>query len=229
MEDVLKNLNGLNPGRNIMSVFDDSFKNFGAIHEGFKIDRLLDYIKRKNIVTDDVVYVADVPEMRKELASQLDPIMLSVYAGMDVQVGVCYGRNNMLNGLEFHQGSEVYILGADMVMMLGLDEDIKWPEATYNSSLIKAFYAPKGSVIELRGGCMHYAGVNVYDKEGISVIVSLLNKTNSAIDFKLGNQDRDKLLIAKNTWFIAHPEYEPAKNAGWHSGITGENFSFKTL
>lgn len=229
MENILKKLNELNPGRNILSVSENSFKNFGAIYKGFKIDKLLDYIKRNNIVADDVVYVADVPEMRKELESQLDPIMLSVYAGMDVQTGVCYGRNNTLNALEYHQGSEVYICGADMVMLLGLDEDIKWPEGTFDSSLIKAFYAPKGSIIELRGGCMHYAGVNVYSKEGISVIVSLLNKTNSAIDFKLGNQDRDKLLIAKNTWFIAHPDYEPAKNAGRHLGIIGENFAFKTL
>ena len=229
MENVLKKLNELNTGRNIMSVFDDGFKKFGAIHKGFKIDRLLDYIKRNNIVTDDMVYIADIPEMRKELGGQLNPIMESIYAGMEVQAGVCYGRNNILNGLEYHQGSEVYILGADMVMMLGLDEDIKWPEGTYDSSLIKFFYAPKDSVIELRGGCMHYAGANVYQKEGISVIVSLLNKTNSPIDFKVGNQDRDKLLIAKNTWFIAHPEYEPARNAGWHLGITGENFLFKTL
>ena len=116
-----------------------------------------------------------------------------------------------------------------MVMMLGLDEDIKWPQGTYDSSLIKSFYAPKGSVIELRGGCMHYAAVNVYQKEGISVIVSLLNKTNSPIDFKVGNQDRDKLLIAMNTWFIAHLENELARNAGWHLGITGDNFSLKTL
>jgi len=229
MEDVVKNLNKLNPGRNILSVFDDSFKEFGMIHKRFKINTLLDYIRRKNIVTDDMVYIADVPEMRKELSGQLNPIMESIYAGMEVQVGVCYGRNNILNGLEYHQGSEAYILGADMVMMLGIDEDIKWPEGTYNSSLIKSFYAPKGSVIELRGGCLHGAPVNVYQKEGISVIVSLLNKTNSPIDFKVGNQDRDKLLVAKNTWFIAHPEYKLARNAGWHLGITGENFSLKTL
>jgi Domain of unknown function (DUF4867) len=229
VEDVLKKLNDLNPGRNIVSVFDDSFKEFGMVHEGFKIDTILDYIKRNNIVADDIVYVADVPEMRKELAGQMDPILESIYAGMEVQTGVCYGRNNILNGLEYHQGSEAYILGTGMVMMLGLDEEIKWPQGTYDSSLIKFFYAPKDSVIELRGGCMHYAGANVYQKEGISVIVNLLNKTNTPIDFKIGNQGRDKLLIAKNTWFIAHPEYEPARNAGWHLGITGENFSFKTL
>jgi len=229
MEDVLKKLNDLNPGRNIVSIFDDSFKEFGMVHEGFKIDTILDYIKRNNIVADDVVYIADVPEMRKELAGQMDPILESIYAGMEVQTGVCYGRNSILNGLEYHQGSEVYVLGAGMVMMLGLDEDIKWPQGTYDSSLIKFFYAHKDSIIELRGGCMHYAGVNVYQKEGINVIINLLNKTNTPIDFKVGSQDRDKLLIAKNTWFIAHPEYEPARNAGWHLGITGENFSFKTL
>jgi len=229
MEDVLKKLNKLNPGRNIVSVSDESFKRFGMAHKGFKIDTILDYIKRNNIVSDDIVYTADVPEMRKELAAQLEPILESIYAGMEAQTGLCYGRNNILNGLEYHQGSEVYILGAGMIMMLGLDEDIKWPQGTYDSSLLKFYYAPKGSVVELKGGCMHYAGVNVYEKEGINVIVNLLNKTNTPIDFKVGNHGRDKLLIAKNSWFIAHPDYNPAKNAGWHLGITGENFKFKTL
>jgi hypothetical protein len=229
MEDVLKKLNDLNPGRNIVSVSDDSFKRFGTVHEGFKIDTILDYIKRNNIVADEIVYVADVPEMRKELAAQLNPILESIYAGMDVQTGVCYGRNNILNGLEYHQGSEVYIFSVGMIMMLGLDEDIKWPQGTYDSSLLKFFYAPKDSVVELRGGCMHYAGVNVYEKDGINVIVNLPNKTNAPIDFKVGNRDRDKLLIAKNSWFIAHPDYESARKAGWHLGITGENFTFKAL
>ncbi|MES0341295.1 MAG: DUF4867 family protein [Candidatus Humimicrobiaceae bacterium] len=229
MEDILKELDKLNPERNIVSVFDDSFKKFGMVHKGFKTDALMNYIKHNNIVEDEIVYTADVPEMRKEIADQLNPIMVSVYAGMEVQVGVCYGRNSTLNALEYHNGSEVYIVGADWVMMLGLDEDIKWPEGTYDSSLIKNFYAPKGSIIELRGGCMHYAATNVYKEEGFSVIVSLLKDTNTKIDFQVGNQYRDKLIIAKNTWLLAHPEYEPAKKEGWHLGITGENFSFKTL
>jgi hypothetical protein len=229
MEDILKKLNELNPGKNILSVFDDSFKRFGIVHKGFKIDSILDYIKRNNIISDNIIYTADVPEMRKELAGQLEPILASIYAGMEVQTGVCYGRNNILNGLEYHQGSEAYILGADMIMMLGLDEDIKWPHGTYDSSLLKFFYAPKDSVVELRGGCMHYAGVHVYEKEGINVIVNLPEKTNALIDFKVGNRDRDRLLIAKNSWFIGHPDYEPAESAGWHLGIKGENFTFKTL
>jgi len=229
MEDVLRKLNEINPDKNILSVYDESFKRFGIVHNDYKIDEILNYIKRNNIVADDLVYVADVPEMRRELVGQLGPIMESVYAGMDVQSGVCYGRNRILNGLEFHQGSEVYIVGAGMVMMLGLDEDIKWPQGTYDSSLIKFYYAPKGSVVELRGGCMHYAGANAYEKEGISVIVNLLKNTNSPMDFKARSRGRDKLLIAKNTWFIAHPDYELARNACWHLGITGENFLFKTL
>jgi hypothetical protein len=229
MDDIMRKINSLNPNINIMSVHDRSFKRFGMVYKDFKIDNLLDYIEKKNIVSDEVVYIADVPYIRKKLSSYINPITVSIYGGLEVQVGVCYGRNNILNGLEFHQGSEVYIVGADMIMMLGIDEDIRWPGGMYDSSLIQFFYAPKGSVIELKGGCMHYAGVNVYHKEGINVIVSLLKGTNSIIDFKMGDSYRDKLLIAKNSWFIAHPGYTKAKNEGWHLGITGENFELKTL
>jgi hypothetical protein len=229
MEAILKKINRMNPGKKIVSVFDVKFRRFGMAHKNYRIHTLMDYIKRNNTPGEDIVYIADVPEMRRELAGQLDPIINSIYAGMDVQVGVCYGKNNTLNALEHHQGSEVYIVGADMIMMLGSDEDIKWPGGTYDSSLIEFFYAPKGSVIELRGGCMHYAAINVFEQEGFSVIVSLLKDTNTEIDFKVGNQDRDKLLIAKNTWFLAHPEYSPARESGQHLGITGENLTIKTL
>jgi hypothetical protein len=228
VKDILNKLNELNPGRNIASVFDDNFKRFGVIHKGFKIDKLLEYLDH-NEVNDEIAYTADVPEMREELADQLEPIMYSIYAGMDVQIGMCHGRNNVLNALEYHHGSEVYIHATDMILMVALESDIKWPEGTYDSSLVKSYYVPKGCVVELRSGCMHYAGVNVFKKKGLNLIVSLLKDTNSKINFKANHQNRDKLIIAKNTWLLAHPDYSPAKTAGWHLGITGENISFKTL
>lgn len=187
------------------------------------------YIKKNNILQKELVYVADVPQMRKELALQLDPIMASIYGGMDIQAGVCYGLNDTLNGLEFHHGSEVYIVGADMVMMLGLVEDMEWAQGTYDSSLVEFYYAPKGAVIELTGGCMHWAGSHVYKSEGINVIVSLLKGTNTPIDFNIGTSIKDRMLIAKNTWFIAHPDCEIAVKSGWHIGIKGENYKFNTF
>jgi len=229
MEELIEKLEKLNPGRIILPVYDERFSKYGYIHEGFNISSLMDYIRNNNIVKDDIVYIADDEKMRKELAEQLDPVMNSIYGGMEAQVGVCYGRNDILNGLEFHHGSEVYITGADMIMMLGHSYDISWPEGTYDSSLIEFFLAPRGSVVELYGGCMHYAGANVYQKEGINVIVSLLKGTNTPLDFEVGNHGADRLLIAKNSWFIAHPEYIAARNSGWHLGITGQNYKFRTL
>ena len=76
---------------------------------------------------------------------------------------------------------------------------------------------------------MHWAGANVYGKDGINLIVSLLKGTNSEVDLNLSGAVRDKLLIARNTWFIAHPDYGPAKETGWHTGITGENYTFNVL
>jgi len=229
MEETLKKMQGLNPGRKILTVFDKSFAKYGTVHNNFKTDLLMGYIKKNNILQKDLVYVADVPIMRKELAAQLKPIMSSIYGGLKVQSGVCYGNNDTLNGFEFHQGSEVYIVGADMIMMLGLAKDINWADGTYDSSLTGFYYAPAGIVIELTGGCMHWAGSQVRKSEGISVIVSLLKDTNTAIDFKVGASIKDRMLIAKNTWFIAHPECALAVNSGWHIGIKGENYKFNTL
>lgn len=229
MDNILKKINELNPGRNILSADDESFKLYGTIHKGFKIDSLAKYLEQDSNVSDELVYLADVPELCKDFASELQPIIQRVYAGMDVQAGRCLARNNTLNALEYHLGSETYISGTDMVMLLGLDKDISWPEGKYDTSNIKAFYAPKGSVIELKGGCLHYVGINVYRKQGINVIVMLLKDTNTKIDFLKGKESQDKLLIAKNTWFLAHPENKQFKEAGYHLGLTGENISFKTL
>ncbi len=228
MAEVLKKLNKINPGRNIASVFDQNFKKFGTIHKKFKNDKLIGYLDQIEM-QDDIKYVADLPEMRKEMSSELDPMLASIYAGMEVRVGHCCGRNNKLNALEYHQGSELYVNGTDMVMLLGLDHHIDWPGGTYDSSLIEAFYAPRGLTIELKGGCMHFVPVNVYPEQGINVIVALIADTNSPIDFKAGRGEADKLIIAKNTWFIAHPDYKAAREAGQHLGIEGENFCFNTF
>jgi len=229
MNDILKKLNELNPGRNIVSADDKSFRQYGTIHKRFKIDKLMKYLEKDNQVKEEVVYIADVPELLNEYGDELKPIINGVYAGMDVQTGRCLAINNKLNALEYHQGSETYISGTDMVMLLGLDQDIVWPKGTYDSSKIKAFYAPKGSVIELKGGCMHFVGINVYQKEGINVVVMLLKGTNTKFEFNKDQNSQDKLIIAKNTWFLAHPEYKQAKDAGYHLGLTGENLTFKTL
>ena len=36
MEDVIKKLNELNPGKNVLSVFDDAFNDYGTIHRDFR-------------------------------------------------------------------------------------------------------------------------------------------------------------------------------------------------
>ncbi|MCL4385817.1 MAG: DUF4867 family protein [Cyanobacteria bacterium] len=229
MNDILKKLNELNPGRNIVSADDKSFRQYGTIHKRFKIDKLMKYLEKDNQVKEEVVYIADVPELLNEYGDELKPIINGIYAGMDVQAGRCLAINNKLNALEYHQGSETYISGTDMVMLLGLEQDIVWPKGTYDSSKIKAFYAPKGRVIELKGGCMHFVGINVYQKEGINVVVMLLKGTNTKFEFNKDQNSQDKLIIAKNTWFLAHSEYKQAKDAGYHLGLTLPLLTFKTL
>jgi hypothetical protein len=214
MDGVLKKLNEMNPGKDIISVDDESFRKYGTIHKRFKIDNSLKYLEKNNKASDDVVYFADVPEVRKELGNELEPVIYSIYGGLDVQVGRCLAKNNKLNALEYHQGSETYISGT---------------EGKYDISRIKAFYAPKGSVIELKGGCMHFVGVNVYSNQGINVIVILLKNTNTNIELLKPKQGQDMLLSARNTWFIAHPEYTQSADSGQHIGLTGENLVFKTL
>ena len=43
---------------------------------------------------------------------------------MPIQIGYCNGNNNKLNGLEYHRDSEINIAVTDMVLMIGMEQDL---------------------------------------------------------------------------------------------------------
>jgi hypothetical protein len=88
-------------------------------------------------------------------ASEIEPFARDIFGGLaDLQVGCVHGRNAKLNALEYHKSSEVVVVGADMIVFVGLASDIQWPSATYDLSRAQAFFVPRGTVFEMYPWCL---------------------------------------------------------------------------
>ncbi len=227
-DEILHTLNELNPERTISPITDKSFLKYGRVYTKFVVDKLMHYLKTYARVSDEIVYEADVIGAAG-YTEELLPIIREVYGGMDdLQVGWVHGRNKKLNALEYHKGSEIVIVGADMVVLMGHINDIAWPEGTYNTSKVQAYYAPQGTVYEISPHCLHYAPVHVHEEDGFRCVILLPKGTNTDIDFEPGNEGEDTLLLAKNKWLIAHPEDASFEGSRAHRGLTGENITITT-
>ena len=91
-----------------------------------------------------------------------------------------------------------------------------------DSSKVKAFLCPKGTMIEVYATALHYAPCQASKDSGFQVLVGLPKGTNVGMpSFTPANQE-DKLMTATNKWLLAHAESSEAKNGAW-IGITGEN------
>lgn len=228
--DMLRKLNELNPDIPILSITDPSFLKYGRVHTGFAVDGLMGYLKTHAKVSDEIVYEADSIGATR-YPEELEPMSKEVYGGMsDLQVGWVHGRNirKQLNALEYHKGVEIVISGTDMVVLMGLITDIVWPEGSYDTSKIQAYYVPKGTVYEIAAHCLHYAPVHVHEEEGFKCVVILPKGTNTVIDFEPGTEGEDKLLLEKNKWLLAHPEDPSFEGTRAHKGLVGENITINT-
>ena len=207
----------------IKSVFDADFAKYGKVLNGYNVDALLAKLEEKTPKpADAVIYEPSDADLEAIMG---EAFSVNAYGGMPIQIGYCNGYNTKLNCLEWHRGSELNIPANDMVLLLATLSDVK--DGKLDTSKVEAFYAPKGTVVQVYETTLHYAPCNavkdgVLSKEGFRVIIVLPKDTNTAkpalkeIDFE------DKLLWARNKWLIAHPETSEAKQ-GAFVGLVGEN------
>jgi len=136
---------------------------------------------------------------------------------MSIEIGYCNGKNSYLNGLEYHNGSEINIAVTDLILLLGEKKDIK--ANGYNSRNIEAFYLKEGNVIELYGTSLHFAPCRT-EEEGFKCAVILLDGTNQPLAYQ-GHDD--PYLFAKNKWLLVHSDKKDLIQKGAKPAINGEN------
>ena len=203
----------------IQSVFDDAFRTYGRVVDGYDYKLLLERLEDTTPKpADSVIYVPSDAGLEDTPAyAQLRD---NCYGGMPIQIGFCNGTNTKLNCFEYHRDSEIDIAADDAILLVARQQDII--DGRIDSSKTEAFLCPKGTAVELYATTLHYAPCSARKGEGFRVVIVLPKGTNEdAPEIKVTN-DNDKYLWARNKWLIAHPDSAEAAD-GAQAGITGEN------
>ena len=149
-----------------------------------------------------------------------DVIRDHCYGGMPTQIGWCCGDNRKLNCLEYHRDSEFNLGTVDFILLLAKQEDVK--EGVLETSKVKAFLVPAGTLVEVFATSLHYAPCCAGGNDSFRVMVALPRSTNTDKPQIEAKTPEDRLLWARNKWLIAHAESSEAAD-GAFVGLTGPN------
>ena len=205
----------------ILSVKDSAFSKYGRIIEHIDCSGLVKVLK--NIpIAECIVYEPSVQSL--EELPVMDKLSNIFFGEMPIQIGYCNGHNSRLNAVEYHRSSEVNVAATDVILLLGLQQDIG-EDYIYDTSHMEAFLIPEGTAVELYATTLHYAPCGV-DGAGFQVGVVLPKGTNGPLTKKhdMDGQmvsSEDSLLNAVNKWLIGHEE--GGLNAGTFIGLKGAN------
>lgn len=214
MKGMIETLRRLNPHIKIFSCEGEEFSFYGGMVTVFDLSPFIEYVREVAPPPEGVDYNPSIKRLEEhELA---DRIRRQFYGEMPLQVGWCIGRNDRMNAMEWHKGSEILVAATSLLLILGKVYDVHGD--SYDSSRAVAFVVPSGKAVELYSTTLHFAPVNL-EPEGFRAIIILPEGTNGQLN---DGQGGDPLLFARNKWLLAHPESLPAK-AGAHCGITGRN------
>ncbi len=203
----------------ICSVFDPEFKSYGRVVTGMEetVSDILDVLKDTPL-PEATGYVPE-EEKLQELPAMVE-VSEHLFGGMPVQLGWCNGHNTKLNCLEYHRDSEFNLGTEDFILLLAKQDEIV--DGKLDTSLVKAFRAPAGTLIECYATTLHYAPCHCDPAKGFKVLVALPQGTNTDKPVMTNMGGDDELLWARNKWLLAHPGSSEAA-AGAYVGLAGEN------
>ena len=209
----------------IYSVFDPEFKPYGQIVKGLDdaVQEILAGLAETPL-PDGVGYVPTDPILQ-ELPAAVE-ISEHCFGGMPVQLGWCNGHNTKLNCLEYHRDSEFNLGTEDFILLLARQEEIV--DGILDTSKVKAFKAPAGTLIECYATTLHYAPCHADASKGFRVLVALPWLTNTDRPVMENKTAEDEIMTARNKWLLAHPDSSEAKS-GAKVGLSGENIDIANL
>jgi hypothetical protein len=228
-EDVLAKLRAANPKMAIKHISDPSFTRFGRYLPQYDASEMVARTEAIVPKTDRVAYETSVKALEEPSALNT-ALIQEVYGGMDTQIGWCYGHNSSLNGVEYHRGTEINVCVTDCVFLMGHVQDVEFgEEIRYDTADVRAFYAPRGSVIEFSPWNLHMAPIHVHEGEQFCALVYLPRGTNEKLPFAVPQVGENRLLRAVNKWMMGHPSLERMIQFGVYPGLVGENPTVKAI
>lgn len=163
-----------------------------------------------NIPQTGNLYIASNAQV--EALPAVQQIGRQVYGGMPFQAGLCCGHNKVLNGIEYHSGSEVAVCIRPCVLFLGHIWDMEGN--TYDGTHARAFYCEAGQAVQTYETTLHYT---LCAGEDAFFTVCLLPRGTG--DVLPGGPEG--ILKKWNKWFLAHPENLEKVRAGNVPGLLG--------
>ncbi|MBR2847730.1 MAG: DUF4867 family protein [Clostridia bacterium] len=215
---MLEKLKKLNPHIEFFSVKDMEFTPYGRVIDDISAEEFVPAAEALRMPENGACY--ELSHEPFENTWQKTKIQDEIFGEMPVQMGVCWGYNNALNGLEYHKSSEVNIAFTDLVLLLGKECDMI--NGKYDSKNIKAFYVKQGEAVEIYSGVLHFTPCQI-NQNGFAMLVVLPKGTNDLLD----KAHTDKLLFKKNKWIICHENCDSLIQRGVTPGIFGENYTIK--
>lgn len=202
----------------VHNVTDGAFRKYGKVIASLELADIVKEMENTPL-PEDVIYVPSVAELEK--LPIYEALQTMSYGELPIQIGYCNGHNNKLNALEYHRSSEINIAATDLILLIGMQQDIT-DDYTYDTSKVEAFLLPAGTAVEVYATTLHYAPCGV-DGNGFRCVVVLPKDANLPLDKSHGASAEDKLLTAKNKWLIAHKE--SGIEGDVHFGLVGENIT----
>ncbi len=206
----------------IIPVCDPAFKPYGRIVEGYPTAGLLDALEKSTPCPENTVYFPRVQALHD--AADAASIGDALFGGMPYQFGCCNGHNTKLNCLEYHRDSEFNLGTEDFILLLAKMDDIE--NDVLDTAKVKAFFVPKGVMVEVYATTLHYAPCHNDPAKGFRVLVGLPAETNTDYRPGTGGNVLDKTLWARNKWLLAHPDSSEASK-GAYKGLTGVNLDIQ--
>lgn len=202
----------------IYSVYDAEFARYGRVHSGIKCAALLREMERIPLPESGTAYEPSIPAL--EACGAFADFQASVFGGMPVQLGMCWGRNTRLNCLEYHRDSEFNLGLGDFILLLAKQDEIE--DGVLDTAKVRAFRVPAGVLVEVYATTLHYAPCHTDAAAGFRVLVALPRGTNTEKPPVHGVSPEDRYLAACNKWLLAHPESAEARS-GAAAALRGEN------
>ena len=116
----------------IKNVNDIEFKKYGRVLNNYDVKELLNKMEATPL-PEGVIYEPSIKELENlDVAKEFKN---REFGGLDIQIGYCNGNNYMLNAVEYHRTSEINIAVTDLILLLGLEQDIE-DDYSYDTCLL---------------------------------------------------------------------------------------------
>ncbi|GEK59079.1 DUF4867 domain-containing protein [Marinococcus halophilus] len=214
---MIEQLKRKNPGIKIMEVEDRAFNKFGKILKNFPVNDLPNSFIKDEIPENATIYLPSIDEWENTEFKQ--EIEKKFFGELPVQLGLCKGHNQYLNGFEFHKTSEVIVTATPLVLFIQTLQEVDLQQEVAAENTV-AVFIPAFKAVEIYSTTLHLAPCKVIE-DGFNSMIILPKGTNEELEYE--SREADEFLFKKNKWAIAHRDHQKFVDQNVPVKLVGEN------